>query len=72
MTSYLLVLSAAAAVLLIGAISEAGAQAPASPAIDGPRAVESHAMSEAMRRFRDALGPMSGALYDERLFKAVD
>ena len=36
------------------------------------KAVEAHAMSEPMRRFRDALGPMSGALYDERLFKAVD
>ena len=36
------------------------------------KAVEAHAMAEPMRRFRDALGPMSGALYDERLFKAVD
>ena len=36
------------------------------------RAVETHAMAEATRRFRDALGPMSGALYDERMFKAVD
>jgi quinol monooxygenase YgiN len=35
-------------------------------------AVATHSMSEAMRRFRDALGPMSGALYDERLFKAID
>ena len=35
-------------------------------------AVATHSMSEAMRRFRDALGPMSGALYDERLFKALD
>jgi quinol monooxygenase YgiN len=34
------------------------------------RAVEAHAMTEATRRFRDALGPMSGALYDERFFKA--
>jgi hypothetical protein len=24
------------------------------------------------RQFRDKLGPMSGALYDERLFKPVD
>jgi len=36
------------------------------------KAVEAHAMAEPMRRFRVALGPMSGALYDERLFKAVD
>jgi len=35
-------------------------------------AVATHSMSETMRRFRDALGPMSGALYDERLFKALD
>jgi quinol monooxygenase YgiN len=31
-------------------------------------AVEAHAMADAVRRFRDALGPMSGALYDERFF----
>jgi quinol monooxygenase YgiN len=36
------------------------------------RAVETHAMAETTRRFRDALGPMSGALYDERMFKALD
>jgi quinol monooxygenase YgiN len=36
------------------------------------RVVETHAMAEATRRFRDALGPMSGALYDERMFRAVD
>jgi hypothetical protein len=29
-------------------------------------------MADATRRFRDALGPMSGALYDERMLKAVD
>jgi quinol monooxygenase YgiN len=34
------------------------------------KAVEAHSMTEATRRFRDALGPMSGALYDERFFKA--
>lgn len=34
------------------------------------KAVEAHAMTEATRRFRDALGPMSGALYDERFFRA--
>jgi len=37
-----------------------------------PRAVEAHATAEATRRFRDALGPMSGALYDERLFRLVE
>ena len=34
------------------------------------RAAEAHVMTEATRRFRDALGPMSGALYDERVFRA--
>jgi len=34
------------------------------------KAAEAHSMTEATRRFRDALGPMSGALYDERFFKA--
>jgi len=36
------------------------------------KAVEGHSMAEPTRRFRDALGPMSGALYDERLFRSVD
>ena len=36
------------------------------------KAVEAHSMADAMRQFRDKLGPMSGALYDERLFKMVD
>src|SRR5262249_51617522 len=36
------------------------------------KAVEAHSMSEATRRFRDTLGPMSGSLYDERLFKAME
>jgi quinol monooxygenase YgiN len=36
------------------------------------KAVEAHSMAEATRRFRDALGPVSGALYDERMFKLVD
>lgn len=34
------------------------------------KAIEAHAMTEATRGFRDTLGPMSGALYDERFFKA--
>jgi quinol monooxygenase YgiN len=36
------------------------------------KAVETHSMRETTRQFRDKLGPMSGALYDERMFKAVD
>ena len=36
------------------------------------KTVETHSMAEATRQFRDKLGPMSGALYDERMFKAVD
>ena len=36
------------------------------------RAVEAHAAAEPTRRFRDALGPMSGALYDDRLFRLVE
>ena len=35
-------------------------------------AVDTHSMAEATRQFRDKLGPMSGALYDERMYKAVD
>ncbi|PYN51769.1 MAG: hypothetical protein DMD94_24480 [Candidatus Rokuibacteriota bacterium] len=36
------------------------------------KAVDAHTMADATRSFRDKLGPMSGALYDERMFKAVD
>lgn len=36
------------------------------------KAVAAHSMAEATRRFRDTLGPMSGALYDERLCEALD
>ena len=36
------------------------------------KAVEAHSMADAMRQFRDKLGPMSGSLYDERMFKLVD
>ena len=35
-------------------------------------AVDAHSMAEATRHFRDKLGPMSGALYDERMYKAVE
>jgi len=36
------------------------------------KAVDAHSMAEATRQFRDKLGPMSGALYDERMYRAVD
>ena len=36
------------------------------------KALEAHSIAEATRRFRDTLGPMSGALYDERLYEAID
>ena len=36
------------------------------------KALEAHGMAEATRRFRHTLGPISGALYDERLFRAID
>src|SRR5438128_88797 len=36
MNSFLLVMSLAVTMILVGAITDAGAQAPATPAIDGP------------------------------------
>jgi quinol monooxygenase YgiN len=36
------------------------------------KTVDAHSMTETTRQFRDKLGPMSGALYDERMYKAVD
>ena len=36
------------------------------------RAMEAHSMAPATRQFRDTLAPATGALYDERKFKAVD
>ena len=36
------------------------------------KGVDAHSMAEPTRQFRDKLGPMSGALYDERLFKLVE
>jgi len=36
------------------------------------RAVETHSMAPATREFRDKLATMTGALYDERMYKAVD
>jgi quinol monooxygenase YgiN len=36
------------------------------------KAFESHEMKPHVRRFREALGPMLGALYDDRLYKPID
>jgi quinol monooxygenase YgiN len=36
------------------------------------RAAEAHLMAPATREFRDALASMTGALYDERMYTAVD
>jgi len=36
------------------------------------KAYNGHVLASHTRQFRDKLGPMSGALYDERLFKPVD
>jgi quinol monooxygenase YgiN len=38
----------------------------------GKAALEKHEASEHARKFRDALLPMSGSLYDQRLYQAVD
>ena len=35
-------------------------------------AFDAHAMAPHSRRFRDQLGPMSGSLYDERLYQSLD
>ncbi len=35
-------------------------------------AVGAHSMAAATRQFRDALAPMTGALYDERMYTGVD
>jgi quinol monooxygenase YgiN len=39
---------------------------------NGAKAVEAHSMAGPTRRFRDALAPITGALYDERMYAAVD
>jgi quinol monooxygenase YgiN len=36
------------------------------------QAYEAHVIAPHTRQFRDALGPMLGALYDERLYRALD
>jgi quinol monooxygenase YgiN len=36
------------------------------------KAVEKHSMAAATREFRDRLATMTGALYDERMYRAVD
>ena len=35
------------------------------------RTAEAHAMAVAAREFRDALAPMTGALYDERFYRSI-
>jgi quinol monooxygenase YgiN len=35
-------------------------------------ALEAHVMAAHTRQFRDKFQPMSGSLYDERLYKALD
>jgi quinol monooxygenase YgiN len=36
------------------------------------KAAEAHAMAKSTREFRDALATMTGALYDERMYRAID
>src|SRR5258705_1957451 len=36
------------------------------------KTVEAHSMAPATREFRDKLASMTGALYDERMYKAID
>jgi hypothetical protein len=36
------------------------------------KAYEAHAATASTREFRDQLAPMSGALYDERLYETVN
>jgi len=36
------------------------------------KAVEAHSMAPATREFRDKLATMTGALYDERMYRAID
>jgi quinol monooxygenase YgiN len=36
------------------------------------RAAQAHAMAAPARDFRDALAPMTGALYDERFYRCVE
>ena len=36
------------------------------------RQMEAHSMAASTRRFRDSLAPITGALYDERMYRALD
>ena len=36
------------------------------------KAVETHSMAAPTREFRDKLATMTGALYDERMYRAID
>ena len=37
-----------------------------------PKVHEGHVMAGHTRQFREKLGPMVGALYDERLYRVID
>jgi quinol monooxygenase YgiN len=37
-----------------------------------PKALEAHIVAAHMKKFRDELLPMSGSLYDERLYRSID
>ncbi|MGH7309925.1 MAG: putative quinol monooxygenase, partial [Candidatus Rokuibacteriota bacterium] len=37
-----------------------------------PKAFEAHIVAAHMKKFRDELLPMSGSLYDERLYRSID
>jgi quinol monooxygenase YgiN len=39
---------------------------------NGAKAVEAHSAAPATRRFRDRLAPITGALYDERMYTLID
>jgi quinol monooxygenase YgiN len=39
---------------------------------NNPKVVEAHSAAPPTRRFRDRLAPITGALYDERMYTAVD
>jgi len=35
------------------------------------KALDTHAVAEHTKKFRDTFGPFSGALFDERIYKSV-
>ena len=36
------------------------------------KAFDGHIVAPHVKKFREALGPMSGSLYDERLYELID